>query len=154
MCEQWCWAASIQAVFGLHGFDVDQRAIVERLFGQLICRPASNADMFNAVNGNWIDANGRQFSAQSQLLWDPSIGMADPGVFQVVYTDLYEGRPLLCGAAGHATVVTAIRYWPTQPVPRVIGVTVRDPWPYSPNRRVLNPNEMANTAYLARVLVG
>ncbi|MET1110451.1 MAG: hypothetical protein ABWX67_02880 [Allosphingosinicella sp.] len=153
-CEQWCWAASIQAVFGLYGYRLDQTVIVRKLFGDLRCMPTSNQQLYNAINGQWIDAYGRRFRAQAQVIWDPSIGMTNPNTFQIVYSDLYAGRPLISGAVGHATVVTAVRYWPTRPAPQLIYVTVRDPWPYSPNRRTLRPDEVAGTQFLTRILVG
>lgn len=152
-CPQWCWAASISAIFALHNHYVDQKAIVAKMFGPTLpCVPATNPVMFNAINGPWVDSQGRQFWAQGMLLHDAYLGTV-PHSNLIILNELAAGRPLLSGAVGHATVVTAMRYLSTPMGPIPLSVTVRDPWPGNPNRRDLSPQEVMGTAFLASVIV-
>lgn len=152
-CQQWCWAACIQAIFGLNNHPIDQRVIVQKLFGGLICAPANNPQMFAAINGQWIDSNGQQFHAQADVLYDPLFHIVRHDALPIMINELRYGRPLINGAVGHATVLTAIRYRNTPAGPQVISATIRDPWPLNPNRRLLMPHEMMGTTFIARVMV-
>lgn len=152
-CQQWCWAASIQAIFGLHGHHVNQQVIVQKLFGGLVCAPATNVQMFAAINGQWIDSNGQHFFAQTDVLYDPQFGISRPNTLSIMINELRAGNPMINGAVGHATVLTAIRYANTPMGPKVISATVRDPWPLNPNKRLLTPHEMMGASFIARVVV-
>jgi hypothetical protein len=69
--------------------------------------------------------------------------------------DLIDDHPLIIGALGHATVLTAI----TSEVDTVTSqfeiqqVIVRDPWPGSGGRRLLSPMEWASINFAARIRV-
>ncbi len=39
-CPLWCWAASITMIFANLGHIINQKQIVERVFGSLVCEPA------------------------------------------------------------------------------------------------------------------
>lgn len=152
-CEQWCWAASIQAIFQLHNHSIDQKRIVQKLFNGLVCAPATNPQMFAAINGPWVDDSGQPFTAQTDVLYDPIFGIARPDALNMMINDLKNGNPLINGALGHATIITAIRYRTIGPGPSVIWAVVRDPWPLNPNKRYLAPSEMMGTTFIARVIV-
>lgn len=153
MCEEWCWAASIQTIFLLHGHAIDQRVIVEKLYGSLNCAPASTRQIFAAITGGWIDASGRRFYAEADVLQDSSAGYERDNAFQTIIADLAAGRPLINGALRHATVITAVRYRPSATHPQLISVTVRDPWPANSNKRQLSLLELWGTGFITRVLV-
>jgi hypothetical protein len=70
--------------------------------------------------------------------------------------ELQQGDPLIVGALGHATVLTAIkysRYRSNRRISFLSEITVRDPWPNSPNRRNLTANEIVASFFVAKVTV-
>jgi len=153
-CQSWCWAACIETVFALHGHTVHQDAIVKKLFGQLVCTTANGPQIIQAINGSWVDAQGNAFNATAWPLIDLQFGMMAPNAAAAAAVELANNNPLINGAAGHATVMTAMTYvrdgfgngMPTQ-------IIVRDPWPGNSNLRTLGPQEVAGTFFLARVAV-
>lgn len=176
-CRDWCWAACIQAVFSLQGRETAQEWAVEKIFGTSKCRVdgdgASAAQIIRAVNGQWIDQYGFRFQAGAEVLPDaalmvstsvpgPGGSMAtdmatqlfsNDGARQLV-SELDRGRPLIIGAVGHATVLTAASYVKDRSGQiRLTELTVRDPWPDSPNRRTLSREEVRGAFFVARVWV-
>ncbi len=153
-CPYWCWAACIQAVFALHGHAVAQEAIVARLFGDLICAPADAWAILAAIEGDWTDSQGRRFQAWGEALPDLTTRLFMGAGAQDILAELYANNPLINGAVGHATVLTAATYaedrWGQQ---QILELVVRDPWPTSPNRRPLYPQEVMGSSFLARVVV-
>ena len=153
-CPEWCWAASIQAVFGLHGRIIsDQSVIVAKIFGGPVCQPATNQQMFYAINGLWRDDYGNSFQAQTTVLYDPTVGIQYPNSLAILLNELAMGNPLINGAIGHATVVTAARFFNSPMGPQLQSVTIRDPWPDNPNRRTLSQQEIMGTSFIAMVRV-
>lgn len=155
-CEQWCWAACIQMVFATYNRFVDQRDIVLKLFGDLRCAPAPNGyAIIRAINGNWRDINGRWFSAYSEPLLDLSVEYARSDAAAAASRELAAGYPLINGAVGHATVLTAMTFqrnrWGQG---AVLDLIVRDPWPENASRRRLSMQEVGGTNFLAAVRVG
>lgn len=154
-CEWWCWAACIEAIFNLNGHQVDQEVIAEKLFGSAaVCAPALPEEILYAIEGYWVDGDGKEFYASGQQL--ANLGRTSWGGEDVnlVIEELKQGRPLVNGAVGHATVLTAVTYEQERyfnPVLREI--IVRDPWPDSPNRRALNVLEIAGSFFVAKVTV-
>ncbi len=153
-CPNWCWAACIEAIFGMHGYHVDQRTIVQKLFGSLVCAPAAGPQIINTINGKWKDIDGNIFTAYAEPLVDLYFGVNNPFAAANVARELAEGKPLINGAVGHATVLTAMSYlrdqWgngiPTQ-------LVVRDPWPGNINKRLLTAQESSGTNFIAKVSV-
>jgi len=148
-CHSWCWAACAEAIFAVHGFDVPQEAIVQRLYGSLICTTATGEGIYRAVAGAWQDRRGRQFRAEPYVLIDRQYGIFRPDAVALAAQELAAGNPLINGAMGHATVMTAMTYvrdqWGRgQP----LQVIVRDPWPGTPNRRQLSMQEAWGTFFL------
>jgi len=71
-----------------------------------------------------------------------------------VARELAANNPLINGAAGHATMISAISYYRNfHGQGQVVSITVRDPWPGNANRRFLTPQEAQGTFFVARVLV-
>lgn len=153
-CEQWCWAACVQMVFALHGRAVPQQAIVQKVFGGQVCRPAIGPQIAYAVNGWWVDAQGIRFQAEAEVLWDSQHHLRRPDAAAQTARDLAMGAPLIIGALGHATMLTAMVYdHDIHGRSQVLSMTVRDPWPMNPARRVLSAQEALGTQFLARVRV-
>lgn len=137
--SQWCWAASIQMVFGYYGVNITQSQIVSRTYGtdywgNLPDWPASFQTIHANLN-NWsIDNNGQYYEVSAEM------GMGTPTPAFLV-EELTNGRPLILGyntgQGGHAVVVTALSYYPTVYGPQVQTIIVRDPWPSYNNIQTL-----------------
>jgi hypothetical protein len=153
-CKDWCWAACIETIFLLKGKKVSQSRIAKRLFGGTICKTATGPEIVNTINGEWETNDGETFSASAEPLLDLHFGVTNPMAAAMVAQELSAGRPVINGALGHATVLTAMTYYVDvygRGIPQQI--VIRDPWPYNPNRRILNAQEAANTFFIAKVQV-
>lgn len=153
-CPNWCWAACIQTIFAVNGYDVDQQEIVSRLYPNLRCTTATGIEIADITSGRWVDRNRFAFRARVRPLLDLSIGMANSNAAAQVAAELSENRPVINGALGHATVLTAMTYVRDQfgrGMPQQI--IFRDPWPGHPNRRALSTREAAGTFFIAAVKV-
>jgi hypothetical protein len=152
--QHWCWAACIQAVFAIAGYKVGQRRIVEKVFGMDVDRAAAGPQIVTAVDGQWIDDNNRSFEADATVLWDSQYSFGRPDAVLQAARELEKGRPLIVGALGHATLLTAMSYAGDGfNVVRLEQLVVRDPWPGNPNRRVLSLQEALGTQFLTQVNV-
>lgn len=174
-CPQWCWAACIQAVFSLQGREMAQEAAVRKIFGKEVCAPANTAQIIQAVRGDWIDQYGFRFRASAEQLPDAALSVRtskprlesaaeaavdmttamffNDGARRIV-AELDRGNPLIVGALGHATVLTAVRYSRLRDGHVALSeLTVRDPWPDNPNRRTLSVSEVQGAFFVARVWI-
>lgn len=152
-CLEWCWAACIEAVFDFHGRPVQQQRIVQKLFGVPACLPAFGPQVLQTISGIWLDDTGSQFQAAAEVLWDTQFGFGRADAVVIAAQELEANQPLILGAMGHATVMTAMTYSGYGQYIQINEVVVRDPWPGSPNRRNLSPQEALATQFLARVRV-
>lgn len=154
-CPSWCWAACIQTIFELRNFLVSQDAIVRKLYGQKICSTARGSQIIAAINGTWVDARGKTFRAGAFEIMDLEYGIGEPRkAVRSVAKELANGHPVINGALGHATLLTAMTYLRTpdkQMLPQKI--IVRDPWPKRPNKRELTASEFAFTHFIAAVKI-
>lgn len=153
-CQNWCWAACCEAIFGMSGYRVDQLDFVRKVFGgNLTCSTATGPMIKYAIDGAWRDAAGHRFNAHCGIVMDTHMGVFHPQPLSVVWDELNAGRGLITGTLGHAVVITAMEYVRTPMGPQITAVIVRDPWPYSPNRRVMSPQEFYNVSFLATLQV-
>lgn len=149
-CQNWCWAACCEAIFGMSGYYIDQLLFVQKLFGgALSCSTATGPMIKSAIDGSWIDSSGLSFNAYCGIVMDTHYGVHHPNPLSVVWDELNAGRALITGTLGHAVVITAMEYVRTPVGTQTTAVIVRDPWPFSPNRRVLTPAEFYNVSFLA-----
>lgn len=176
-CNDWCWAACIQAVFSLQGRETAQEWAVEKIFGSSKCQPdgpGGTADQIvRAINGEWIDQYGFKFQAGAQSLPDAALVVStsvpgsggswstdtatqlffNDGAKQLV-SELDRGNPLIIGAVGHATVLTAATYIKDRSGHiKLTELIVRDPWGDSPNLRKLTAEQVRGAFFVARVWV-
>ncbi len=143
---EWCWAACIQMIFTYWGHPVDQKRIVKETWGSIVNMPGQPHQILADLNRKWKDDDGKEFTSVADSLTANAA---------TAVVDLRRDRPLIIGALGHATVLTALtsdvntynRAW------NVIAATVRDPWPGNGGRRILSPQEWYNIGFAARVLV-
>jgi hypothetical protein len=144
--NEWCWAACISMVFAYYKHAIDQERIVKETWGTVANMPGLPRDIFRDLNKRWTDDEGRAFQCQGDV-YSVNVNTA--------VQDLIDDHPLIIGALGHATVLTAI----TSEVDTVTSqfeiqqVIVRDPWPGSGGRRLLTPMEWASINFAARIRV-
>lgn len=143
--SQWCWAASLAMLFAYYGRPVSQARIVAETWGQIVDLPGRPDQILADINRPWRDDRGRSFGVVGDVL---SANVA------TAIDDLAQGNPLLIGALGHCMVLTAGAFLrDVYGATALQSLTVRDPWPLSPNLRLLTPQEFANVSFLARVRV-
>ena len=83
---------------------------------------------------------------------DANIGLWRPDAAAVAGAELTAGRPLIVGTVGHAVLLTAVNYaHDNRGNLQILEMVVRDPWPTSPNRRVLSQMETQQMYFLAAV---
>lgn len=166
-CIYWCWAACIQSVLAMHGCMIgDQRVVVRRLFGDMRCATATGEQIFHATRGHWQDDHGSRFWVEPNVLIDTDPNPFDPfgrpkvfnpQAIMIAANELAEGRPLITGALGHATVMTSMTYAGSAQTGVVIQeIIVRDPYVplgHSAVRRQYSPQEAMNLMFLAAVRV-
>lgn len=153
-CENWCWAACLQTILDIHGFEVNQTEIVRRVYSDEGCYTATGFQIATQLSGYWKTDND-SFHVRVAPVIDLSASIWTPSASAIVAQELARGFPLINGALGHATVITGMRYARNQfGQGQPLEIIVRDPWP-SPgsNRRRLTPNEAFGTFFIASVRV-
>lgn len=152
-CDQWCWAACIEAAFALRGYRVAQERIVETLYGdRFVCAPAVGVNIANTIARPWTDDRGRRFRGLVRVVTDVQFGVRNPNALRIAADFLQRGVPLITGALGHATLMTAMSYVEDNFGRRQLQeIILRDPWPGRRNRRRMTPREFYGTTFLAAV---
>ena len=143
---EWCWAACIEMVFAYYGHRVPQKRIVQETWGSAVNMPGQPIQILADLNRSWKDERGKSFTSRGDTF---SANAANAVI------DLRANRPLIIGALGHATVLTALTSdintatgaW------QVVAATVRDPWPLNGGKRILSPQEWYNINFAARISV-
>lgn len=142
--DEWCWAASVQMILNWYGIGVTQDMVVARTKHVLIDQAGSDMDISNALSGWAMTTNGQLVTIRS---------MAAPGLPPpaVLLTELGKGHPILLTFAtgmysGHAVVITAASYFPTNYGPQVVSLVIRDPWPSPANVATSGRVEIAGAA--------
>ena len=140
-CPEWCWAASASMIFAMHGHPIDQRAIVQRVYGAVVCNPAGAGITIAAVvNIPWTDINGVVFKPNLVAAYDFGAGVMAINN-QFIVNEIASNRPLIYGNTHHAMVISQVDYINAPNGPNVLAVGVFDPWPGSPDFHPLTPPE-------------
>jgi hypothetical protein len=100
----------------------------------------------NDLNRDWTDDNNVDFTSVADAFFANNYNAV---------ADLQNDDPLIVGALGHATVLTAMTSdinlqsgaW------QVKEAIVRDPWPANPAKRALSPVEWFHIGFAARVRI-
>jgi hypothetical protein len=134
--SNWCWAASLQMIFNYYGVNITQEQIVARSFGTDGRGNLPNwAGSFQVITknlNNWsVDNSRRRYTVAASL----NSGAPTPAY---LVQELSAQRPVLIGYAsgpnsGHAVVITACSYIPSNYGPVIQSIVVRDPWPSPAN---------------------
>ena len=148
----WCWAACIEAIFDFYGYNVSQERIVEKVFGDDVDEAAMGPQIVEAVDGSW-ESGDDTFTASATVLWDTQFNFGRPDAIVQAAGELENDRPLIIGAFGHATMLTAMTYSGNGVAVQLEQLVVRDPWPGNPNRRALSLQEAMGTQFLAKIEV-
>ena len=141
-CPEWCWAASCAMIFSMWGHPTDQKEIVQRVYGSLVCGPARNAmTMAQVLSDTWTDMRGGTFRSHLTAAYDAQFNV---NTFNsaIVVNELFNNRPLLYANTHHAMVVVTADYINTRMGPNILRVGVLDPWPLNPAYHVLSPAEI------------
>lgn len=140
--SQWCWAACIEMVAAYYGYELPQEKIVASIFGGTYDMPADAGIFLAALNRPWQDMQGRRIMASCEVLYGAGQMAANRPDLMAIER-LYGDMPIIIGTVGHAMVLSALEYVPAPGGndATVTGAMVRDPWPESPGRRQLSPQE-------------
>lgn len=141
-CPLWCWAASTCMIFANLGHVVDQKQIVQRVFGDLVCQPAETAfTMAYALSDKWTDVLGLPFQSKVVAAYD-HMAEVNRITNTFIIDELRANRALLYANLDHAMVMTAVEFIDAPKGPSIYRVGVLDPYPTSKSFRSLTPLEM------------
>ncbi len=145
----WCWAACIEMCLKYYGFNISQSEIVQRTFGSVIPTTGNWIQVTENLNYMGTDKDGKR------VLISASVFMGSPTA-EAIVNHLKQKKPIIMAFhnpgtfVGHAILVTGVEYEII--IGRVIirNVTVRDPFPYSPQHiqgggRMVIPNTVNPT---------
>jgi hypothetical protein len=150
----WCWAACIQTIFATHGYNVPQQRIVQKVFGNPVDEAANAKEILSAINGRWTSDPNKNFEADGFILWDRVADFERPDALATAVKELGSGNPLIFANDRHTMVLTSMTYSEDHRGGiNVESLTVRDPWPESPARHILAPDEVARSGLLCGVHV-
>jgi len=156
-CRGRAWAVALAYMLRGYGAEVSAGAVMARAGLSPAACPPHDPDReqtrLHAAAGTWTDSAGQSFLLGLAPL--PSLHEAmptDPEFPRLL--DRLARQPLLCGAAGHATVVTALTT-----VPGLAGtvrrdtITVRDPYAPTGGLRLLTEAELSRPFWVLGVSV-
>ena len=140
-CVEWCWAASASMIFAMHGHPVDQKNIVQRVYGGVVCAPQAGIVIANVVNTPWVDAMGQLFKPDLVAAYDFTAGV-NAISNQLIVDEIVANRPLIYGNQHHVMVLSQVDYFNTPAGPNILQIGVFDPWPLNPDFHPLTSLEM------------
>lgn len=147
-CRAQCWAACLAYLLEGYGARIATAEVLARHGLSETCRAGEDAARLRASAGEWCDRDGRRFLlAITDLAPISDRYPTDPGFADLL--DRLTRQPVLCGAAGHTTVLTEIT---TVDGPisgfRRERVVVRDPFAGSHGLRTLTAAELDRHTYV------
>lgn len=161
-CENWCWAACLESLFLYSGYKVSQTRIVKHLsHGRAECRTATPAGIYLAGQNDWVDDHNKVFISRSAIWYDKQFGGAFGNFHASIVKQLLDGKPLIIGAIGHATVLHKIDWVVNKTYDnnglivgeayKILRARVMDPYLKIDANRLLTDNELRNTSYIGGV---
>lgn len=115
----WCWAASAQIIFKYYGFDVSQKDIVVKGYGNAVINTGAPWAMLKTLNAEYTAIDGRHFrvrtvkhhDAYSWLTRDVATARLQTGLtVRDIHNELRQGRPVFYASQAHAMVLVASRH--------------------------------------------
>ncbi len=132
----WCWAACVQMMLNYHGLYITQEQIVQRIYGQLIDKPAGPQQIMTALSGWAPNSQG----GVSNIFCQQGVNNVNEITQNLAYKwPLIVGLTNPQGGTGHAYVLTGI-YYSTDQYNNTIPdkVILRDPWPTNTSRQEMS----------------
>lgn len=122
-CQSHAWAACLAYMLSGYGADLTTDDVLAHFDARGGCRPSDEPAMLMAASGLWSDGRHRRFLVNPERL--PSL-QTDDGLARAA--DRLTRQPLLCGVAGHTTIITEIVRAEGPMIGRKLEqVSVRDP---------------------------
>jgi len=149
-CRELSWASCLCYMLSGYGANICNRSILARYGESETCGPArqSDASRLMGAAGIWKDNYARRFLIQTERLPDLHLGEMSLDKAQVLISRITR-QPILCGSAGHTTLLTEISYVDgLLSRLQIRSAKVRDPWTSSENLRALSEDELETPAYL------
>ncbi|MCA8884147.1 MAG: hypothetical protein KDA50_10460 [Rhodobacteraceae bacterium] len=146
-CAGHCWSIGLAYLLRGYGADVSARSLRDFAGQGNDCALADDYTRLKRCGGRWHDARGRAFTLSLNDL--PSLDIRLPeGADIARLTQALSRGPLLCGAAGHTTVISEVLVWdhPTWGV-RWEEIKVLDPMVPGP-ARALSTKEREDPFYV------
>lgn len=154
-CRSLTWATCLGYILSGYGANIHPRAILDRYKTDDRCETdtADSPARLMAAAGIWRDKYGRRFAVQTERLPDFAAGYLPMDKARRIITRLSR-QPLLCGAAGHTTLLTEFAYDDSSITKlKITQAQVRDPWTETENLRALSPRELETPSYLVALSI-
>lgn len=150
-CPSLAWAGCLAYLLQGFGADVGLRDVLDRAGQQMLCAPGNDRARLLHANGQWQDRQGRAFSLDVSALPSLHDTYLSEAVVQGVVHRIAR-QPMLCGAAGHTTLITEISTdQGTMVGVKLNSVTVRDPVTAQGGLRKLSDRERGQPFYVLGV---
>lgn len=146
----WCWAATLEMIFGWHGRNISQASIVTQVYGAPINAPIKRLPLLKAIERTFTDDDGDDFDVTSQV-YDLYTGQLSIGNDDIL-KEFKARRPVIYCNATHMVAALGARYsnhgTPYSPNVTICEVLVADPLPpYIGSFRSLSVCEMVPAAF-------
>jgi len=128
-------------LFAASGRQVDQKRIVQEVYGGLYNLPAiSAAQIASLTNRDWIDDFGVPVSARLTAAYDFNAGVLNINDAMIVDA-LQAEQPMIICTRHHAMLLTAAEFTMGPNGPIILRMGVFDPWPTRGARGADYPTE-------------
>lgn len=154
-CRALTWATCLAYMLRGYGAEMSEETVLSRYDADGTCAASEGASLGNLMRaaGTWRDDFGRRFLVRTERLPDLAAGYLPRSDAQKIIARLSR-QPVLCGAAGHATLLTELVLHDSTVLRlNVIEAQVRDPWTDQPNLRQLSSDELKGPSYLIALSV-
>lgn len=144
-CRALTWATCVSYMLRGYGANISEHTVLERYGIDATCNDPTgdDASLLMAAAGTWRDDYGRRFLVLTRRLPELSAGHLPMDEARPIISRLAR-QPILCGAAGHTTLLTELVYDDSMITRlKVTEATVRDPWTETPQLRALSDRELA-----------
>lgn len=144
-CRALTWATCLTYMLQGYGANISEGTVLDRYASDGACTDPTGDDtaLLMGAAGTWSDDYGRRFLVLTRRLPDLSAGHLSADDARLIISRLAR-QPVLCGAAGHTTLLTELVYDDSMITRlKVTEATVRDPWTETPQLRPLTDKELS-----------
>jgi len=152
-CRALCWATSLAYMLQGYGAEIGTLDVLSRYGLTPACRKRDDRASLLGAAGQWRDARGRDFLVRTTEMASLHRRYASGQGMDDVLRRVAR-QPILCGAAGHTTVVTEVQVVHTALSGlRRDRVTVVDPYAPNPRCRDLSSDELRRPFYMVALSI-